>query len=126
MAKTQVVDSRENTRVPFLRGILTRSLQDAGLPFDSAYRLATRLRQELNDIAEITREQLRARVVGHLRERFEPAVVRRYQMPGGVAAAVQIVDVDGQRSPFSRSRLQRCLETCGVPPVDAASMALKT
>jgi hypothetical protein len=34
--KTYVVDHRENTRVPFLRGILIRTLLDAGMPFEDA------------------------------------------------------------------------------------------
>ena len=34
-----VIDPAENTRVPFLRGILTRSLQDVGLPFKKATRV---------------------------------------------------------------------------------------
>ena len=44
MAKIIVEDREEHTRVPFLRGILIRSLQDAGLPFDTAYELATEIR----------------------------------------------------------------------------------
>ena len=36
MARPLVVDSHGRTQIPFLRGILTRSLQDAGVPFDDA------------------------------------------------------------------------------------------
>ena len=49
MAKILVVDAGEQTQVPFLRGILTRSLQEAGIPFAEAYRLANRIRKELGD-----------------------------------------------------------------------------
>ena len=35
--KTIVINERENERVPFLRGILTRSLLDAGLAFEDAF-----------------------------------------------------------------------------------------
>ena len=41
VAKTLIVNRYENTRVPFLRGILIRSLQDAGLDFDDAFGLAS-------------------------------------------------------------------------------------
>ena len=46
MAKLHVVDPTDNTRVPFLRGILTRSLQDAGLSFADAYEVASRIAVE--------------------------------------------------------------------------------
>ena len=49
MAKLLVEDPGEHTQVPFLRGILTRSLQDSGLPFDEAYNLASEVRRELDD-----------------------------------------------------------------------------
>ena len=41
MAKILVEDQEEQARVPFLRGILIRSLQDAGMPFEEAFRIAT-------------------------------------------------------------------------------------
>ena len=59
MAKTVVIDPEEGTRAPFLRGILTRSLQDSGLAFDDAYKLASRVRQDLASIPEITAGELR-------------------------------------------------------------------
>ena len=43
MAKILVEDREENTKVPFLRGILIRSLQDAGLSFmEALQKLADR------------------------------------------------------------------------------------
>ncbi len=47
MAKTLIIDADNKNRVPFLRGILTRSLSGAGLPFETAYALASDIRQEL-------------------------------------------------------------------------------
>ena len=47
MAKILVIDAEEKTQVPFLRGILTRSLQDAGVSFETAYSLASRIREDL-------------------------------------------------------------------------------
>jgi 2-phosphoglycerate kinase len=52
--KTIVIKEKENTRVPFLRGILTRSLLDAGLAFEDAFELATQARDELSVKDEIT------------------------------------------------------------------------
>ena len=59
MAKTLVFNRYENTRVPFLRGILIRSLQDAGLDFDDAYSLASKVRDDISDATEITSDELR-------------------------------------------------------------------
>lgn len=46
MARLMVIDVEEQTRVPDLRGILTRSLQNAGLSFEASYDLASQLRNE--------------------------------------------------------------------------------
>ena len=54
MAKILVEDLEDNTRVPFLRGILIRSLQDSGLPFDAAYKLATEIRDGLDGSPVVT------------------------------------------------------------------------
>ncbi len=37
--KTIVINEKENTRVPFLRGILIRSLLDTGLEFEEAFEI---------------------------------------------------------------------------------------
>ena len=47
MAKILVEDAEDHTRVPFLRGILIRSLQDAGAPFGDAFAIASDIRNEL-------------------------------------------------------------------------------
>ena len=78
MAKTLVVDPAQHTRVPFLRGILTRSLQDAGLAFDDAYAMASHIRHDLLDTSEITTKELQERVVMQLHEGHDPGVVQRY------------------------------------------------
>ena len=79
MAKILVEDPDGNTRVPFLRGILTRSLQNAGLPFQEAYKAATRLRKELGDSAVITSDELRERVLELLKQDYGGKVATRYQ-----------------------------------------------
>ena len=63
MAKILVEDPDEGTQVPFLRGILTRSLQNSGLPFEEAYKVAAEIRRELEDTALISSQELREPVV---------------------------------------------------------------
>ena len=76
MAKILVEDPEGNTRVPFLRGILTRSLQNSGLTFEEAYKAATRIRKELGDSAMLATAAYNAgqhRVTRWLPDRTLPA-----------------------------------------------------
>ena len=79
MAKILIEDREENTRVPFLRGILIRSLQDAGLAFKDAYELATEVRNGLGEIEHLTNDELRQRVLALLKTRTAPEVTTRYE-----------------------------------------------
>jgi 2-phosphoglycerate kinase len=113
MAKILVEDQEENTRVPFLRGILIRSLQDSGLSFDAAYELTTEIRNGLYDNPLITTDELRQRVIELLKTRSEPDVINRYgkqKSPFGI----QVEQRDGQVTQFSRLEYQHCLENIGL------------
>ena len=113
MAKIFVEDREEDTRVPFLRGILIRSLQDAGLPFNDAYELATEIRNDLDDSPLITSEELRQRVIDQLKTRSGQDIINRYgkqKKPFGI----QVEQRDGQVTPFSRVEYQHCLENIGL------------
>jgi 2-phosphoglycerate kinase len=118
MAKIFVEDSEEDTRVPFLRGILIRSLQDAGLPFNDAYELATEIRNNLDDSPLITTDELHQRVIDLLKARSGQDVINRYgkqKKPFGI----QVEQRDGQVTPFSRVEYQHCLENIGLTSEEA-------
>ena len=125
MAKTLVIDPEEGTRAPFLRGILTRSLQDAGLAFDDAYRLASRLRQGLSNVPEVTTDDLRARVAAYLAQSHGAQVLKRYQAPKRPLTPVLVREGPDQVTPFSDALYRRSLENCGVSPEVAAVMAAR-
>ena len=125
MAKTLVIDPEEGTRAPFLRGILTRSLQDSGLSFEDAYKLASRVRQDLGSIPEITAPELRRRVAAYVQECHGAQAVRRYQEPAGPAAAVLVRDGAEQAVPFSDALYRRTLQICGLSDDTAAVMAAR-
>lgn len=123
MAKTSVVRSGgQDTRVPFLRGILTSSLQDAGLSFDSAYALASTIREELSQTTEISAEELRSVVARHLAHEFSTSVVQRYETPSNRARMILIRDRDGQTTPFSRGQLRLRLESSGLSYEDSTAV----
>ena len=121
MAKIYVEDQEDNTRVPFLRGILIRSLQDSGLSFDTAYKLATEIRDDLDDSnnTKITNHKLRQRILKSLKEhRASAEIINRYSKqlsPFGI----QVEQRDGQVTAFSRVEYQHCLENIGLSSEEA-------
>lgn len=119
MAKILIIDSTEGKRTPFLRGILTRSLQAAGLPFEEAFGMASKIRQELADTPEITTSELRKMVTRHLNQTYGEATARRYQTPSRAPATILVERTNQQATPFSRGELRRSLECCGLPEEEA-------
>jgi 2-phosphoglycerate kinase len=114
MAKIYVTDGGGGNPVPFLRGILTRSLNDAGLPFDQAYRVASAIRDGLNGSASVTNDALRALTREYLREQFPPAILESYDVNRDPAGRLQVRSASGEVSPFSQTEHMRCLAACGL------------
>ena len=126
MAKTFLVDSSDGTRVPFLRGILTRSLHEAGLGFAEAYALATQIRQSLSESDEISIDELRSRVFELLRKSHSDEIAEAYQSATSkVPATIMVRDEDGQSVPFSQGQLMRCFESCGLKPKQAEEASIE-
>ena len=121
MAKTLVEDREDNTRVPFLRGILIRSLQDSGLSFDTAQELATKIRDDLGDTPLITTHELHQAVLGLLKTRSERSVIIRYEKQNR-PFSIQVEQRDGQITPFSRLEYQHGLETIGLSSDEAMEL----
>lgn len=112
--RTLVVNKRENTRVPFLRGILTRALLDAGMPFDEAFELATTIRKELADTDEISSDALRKLVLGRLGPVADEAVFEYYRLPVSGSPRIAVHNQSGRISVFSRGRHGRYLQASGI------------
>jgi 2-phosphoglycerate kinase len=114
MAKIFVTDTSGGSSVPFLRGILTRSLNEAGLPFEQAYEVASEIRNRLDDFPKITNDDLRSFVREYLRENFTDGVVESYDAVGGPTAGVLVRDAHGELHPLTRTEHLRCLAACGL------------
>ena len=125
MAKIFVQDPDGQTQAPFLRGILTRSLQNAGLAFEEAYQLATAVREALGDTALISTDELRAKVLAHLKDAYGAKVLGRYENQGVTAATIQVEHPDGRITPFSGDQHRRCLETVGLTYRESAAVMAK-
>lgn len=114
MAKTLIIDAENKNRVPFLRGILARSLNKAGLSFKAAYALASELRQELDGIEEISSVELRKMVVEKLIDQTSHKIIERYQADITEIPMVMVEDLDGQLNPYSDESFSRELKIIGL------------
>ncbi len=112
--KTIVINERENERVPFLRGILTHSLLNAGLTFQDAFNLASTVREQLADVPEITSEELRQRVSRLLQDEGDEEVLKQYCLPEVAPSRILVVSLSDTVSAFSRGRHARYLQSSGM------------
>ena len=116
MTKTLVIDAEEKTRVPFLRGILTRSLQDAGISFEQAYQMASEIRQQLANVEIIAASKLREITAEHLSKQSTDKVLERYQAQGEPTPTIYVEQDGGNTVPYSSNQLSRELEIIGLNP----------
>ena len=122
MAKTLILDSHTGSRIPFLRGILTHSLQNSGMEFDSAYALASIVRDKIEGSSEIASLDLRDLVTNLLRDRGESNIIERYSDRSIPFEQISVVNSNGHRAPFSKSAHQRSLESSGLAPEKARTI----
>ncbi|MEJ2177534.1 MAG: hypothetical protein P8Y12_06205, partial [Gammaproteobacteria bacterium] len=109
MAKLLVVDEQEETKVPFLRGILIKSLQRSGLEFVDAYELASDIREDLEDLETISTNALRQKITEALKENFPDIALSRYSTSTVYPESIDIIRDDGHSEPFSRGVLLKSL-----------------
>ncbi len=112
--KTIVVNKRENEKTPFLRGILIRSLLDAGLAFDDAFEIATEVRDGLGRKKQITSTELQRRVSGLLKGRGDLEVLEQYRVPSVAPPRILVTSPNGTETAFSRGRHARYLQSTGM------------
>lgn len=111
-AKLIVFDPKEDSHTPFLRGILTRSLQVAGMNFKDAYEIASRFKDDLANTREITTQEIAARVSGLLKKEGLTRILERYVACPHPPVYIRVRDRSGQMLPFSKNYLSKSLEIC--------------
>ena len=122
MVKTFVIDPQEGeAKIPFLRGILTSSLHHAGFPFEEAYNLASKVREELDGRPEVTTTEIR-KIVQRLIAKCGPAALQRYEQPAAMPGVILVRDSKGQTSQFSRKEHRRVLESSGLSHEESISI----
>ena len=124
MAKTLIFDVESKNHVPFLRGILARSLNESGLSFKLAYDLATEIRQELGHVEETSSLQLREMVIKKLEQQNYHAIAEHYQSPAIVTPIIYVENLDGQLTPYSNENFSR-LEIIGLTAEETSKVVHK-
>lgn len=117
MAKTLVEDPEDQTRIPFLRGILIRSLQDSGVDFEHASKIASDVRNELADTELISTGALGQLVLEKLLSIKKGQIASRYQSRN-LPLTVQVEHCDGRVTAFSRQEYRHSLQTIGLKSRD--------
>lgn len=123
MAKLLVINSEEGTEVPFLRGMLTRSLQDIGLEFDEAYDLASDVKDALSEKTTIETGELKKCVSARLRQIHSDYLANRYESQIDATHQVMIRNDEGQLVPFYGEAHSKSLELCGISNEDARNLS---
>ena len=114
MAKTVIIDAKDGTRTPFLRGILTSSLLEAGLSFEAAYQLATKIRQKLSNKAKVTTQEMRETVLRELIKLDNSDVLENYTGANHPSDAILIRYDTKSAAAFSMVRHRQSLESSGL------------
>lgn len=109
--------------MPFLRGILTRSLQKAGLSFEEAYQVASVVRDRLGKKGDIPGRELRALTAQVLRKKGHEAVAEVYLRSRHESQTIRVTTSDGSDAPFSKGQLADSLEICALPREDLHDLA---
>ena len=127
MAKLLVLNERNDTRVPFLRGMMVKSLQEAGLEFVEAYNVATDVRDELEDgdSDEVTIVELRDRIEELLTEEYPGKVLSRYKKEDISRENIQVLGEDGGSDAFSRGTHVQRLQSSAIPDALCSSITRK-
>lgn len=124
MSKTVVAHSPSGDKIPFLKGILVRSLVSIDIPFDDAYDLAQSFRDELKNHDEITSSELEERVAKALASRFGKQAQMAYLARHHTKSDI-IVHTPSRSSAFSVGILSHSLEACAISPQQSIMGASK-
>ncbi len=121
MSKLLVKNTEDLTQVPFLRGILTRSLQTSGLKFKEAHELATKIRSEIENKSVITNKELEKLVIKYLSKSSNKKAASHYENRN-MPYMLQVESDDGEFSGFSPSTYRTDLEAIGLSVEQAAEI----
>ncbi len=121
MSKVLVENAEDQNQTPFLRGILTRSLQKSGLTFNQAHDIANTIRDEIENKPLVTTLDLEHLVVKHLKKAKADNAIVLYENRS-MPYMLQVESDNGQFAAFSPSRYRTDLESIGLTSEEALSI----
>lgn len=121
MSKVLIENTEDQHQAPFLRGILTRSLQKSGLTFDQAHDISNKIRDEIEGKSLITSIDLEHLVIKHLKKAGAEHAVTLYENRN-MPYMLQVESDNGQYAAFSPSRYRVDLEAIGLTSDEALSI----
>jgi 2-phosphoglycerate kinase len=121
MSKVLVENPEDQHQTPFLRGILTRSLQKSGLTFDQAHDISNTIRDEIDGKSLINTIDLENLVIKHLKKAGAEQAVVLYENRS-MPYMLQVESDNGQFAAFSPSRYRVDLEAIGLTSDEALSI----
>jgi 2-phosphoglycerate kinase len=118
-----VIDN--DTRIPFSKGILSRSLEQAGLPIRDAYELSKDIERTLRiqGVTRIERGGLEQRVLAEVERRFGREARDGYLARYHRATQINVLEDNGVAFPYSKGILAQSLMATGLSPNDAHRVA---
>jgi len=115
MAKIVVVSPSNGDKIPFLKGILVRSLVGIGISFDDAFDLSQIVREKLKNKSTITNNELQkivsSAVAKYFGNKLQMAYDARHQPKSDI-----IVHTPSRSASFSVGILSHSLEACAINP----------
>ena len=116
----------EHGERPFSKGLLVRSLEEAGFSLKEAHGLAKKVEQELRQTGKLRldSEELEDLVAQVVKQTYGKDARRRYQKRLEYGGGVFVVEPGGEpRVPFSKGILAQSLMAAGMSPDRAYRMA---
>jgi len=120
-----VVEDEEGAR-PFSKGVLARSLEDAGFDLPEAYELAKKVETKLRErgVRRITGRELEELVAETIAESRGKAAAARYRERIAYLGGVFVSEPEGEpRVPFSKGILAQSVMSAGLTPERAYRIA---
>ncbi len=120
-----VVEDEEGAR-PFSKGVLARSLEEAGFELPEAYALARRVEARLREggVRRIRRRALEDLVTETIAASYGPQAAARYRERAAYLGSVFVAEPEGEpRVPFSKGILAQSVMSAGLPPERAYRIA---
>ncbi|WP_293170828.1 ATP cone domain-containing protein [Oceanithermus sp.] len=122
----EILIEDEHGERPFSKGVLVRSLEEAGFSLGEAHELAKRVEQALRQAGKVRldADELEDFVASVIKEQYGKEARKRYQKRLEYGGGIFVVEEGGEpRVPFSKGILSQSLMAAGLTPDRAYRMA---